>query len=471
MSGGNGDRKQSLLRRLPPVDAVVDHDDLSEAVRALGRGIVTHHVRHTIDELRTVILSAPDAAPETDLDCVAQHAHRRLRRHDPLPRILNGTGVILHSGLGRAPLSDVARDAVTRAGAYSLLEVDRARGDRLARDSRASELLCALTGADAALVVNNNAAATLLILTALAQGKEVVCSRGEMVEIGGSFRIPEVMEASGAELVAVGATNITRLSDYENAITERTGALLVVHTSNYRILGFTGAPTIAEISALAHRHDLPMVHDVGSGSLLSPEELGLGDEPPVGKSILDGADVVCMSGDKLLGGPQAGIILGKRTYVDHMRKHPLARALRVDKMTIAALEATLALFLDAETLRDRHAVTRMLTLSQDDLRPRAEAFAAIIREHGPTDAAPAVIDTTSETGSGALPTLQIPSVAVAVDSPVGPDRLARALREQDPGVFSRIQDDRVCLDLRTLLPGEEEQAARIVADVLTTLTS
>ena len=268
-------------------------------------------------------------------------------------------------------------------------------------------------------------------------------------------------------MVAVGTTNKTHLEDYERAITEQTGALLVVHTSNYRIVGFTSSPPLSEISKLSHERGLPCIHDLGSGSLLSPEELGMGDEPLVGKSLSDGADVVCMSGDKLLGGPQAGIILGTKDLVGRMRRHPLARALRVDKMAVAALEATLALFLDRDRLVENHPVTRMISQPVDALRPRAEALATAIRAGVPEGAEVEVISITSETGSGALPTLQIPSVAVALKGPRSPDSLARALRENHPAVFTRIHEDRVCLDVRTLLPGEAEEAAAIVVAALT----
>jgi len=464
------DEPKALLRQLPKVDALLEGAALAELIAQRGRGLVTFHVRRTIDAYRARLLNGGDgspSAPDISGDAVTRAVMDSLAKDgEPLPRVLNGTGVILHSGLGRAPVAPEAVEAAQRAAGYSLLEVDRRAGDRHARDSRADELLCRITGAESALVVNNNAAATLLILTTLADGHEVVCSRGEMVEIGGSFRIPDVMEASGCELVAVGTTNKTHLADYERAITERTGALLVVHTSNYRIVGFTSSPPLAEISALAHERGMPCIHDLGSGSILSPEELGRGDEPPVSASFADGADVVCMSGDKLLGGPQAGIILGSKELVDRMRHHPLARALRIDKMTVAALEATLQLFLDKDSLRERHPVTRMLTEEPDALRPRAEALATYIREHAPAGTKAEVIDICSETGSGALPTLQIPSIAVAVTGSMKPNDLARALREQHPAVFTRIHDDRVCLDVRTLLPGEENEAGRIVVKTL-----
>jgi L-seryl-tRNA(Ser) seleniumtransferase len=277
------------------------------------------------------------------------------------------------------------------------------------------------------------------------------------------------MEASGCRLVSVGATNKTHLHDYERAITAETAALLVVHTSNYRIVGFTASPALSAVAEVAHARGIPLIHDLGSGSLLSEEELGIGDEPPVQRSLDAGADVVCMSGDKLLGGPQAGIILGRRELVDRMRKDPLARALRIDKMTVAALEATLGLFLDRPRIRERHPVTRMLTATPESLRPRAEACARRIRDGVPAGVDVAVVPTTSEAGSGALPAQTIDSVAVAIaSSAITPDALAKVLRYQTPGLFTRIHGGRILLDLRTLLPGEEMEAADLIIRVLET---
>jgi L-seryl-tRNA(Ser) seleniumtransferase len=288
-----------------------------------------------------------------------------------------------------------------------------------------------------------------------------------MVEIGGSYRIPEVMAASGCRLVEVGTTNRTHIADYERAITDDTAALLVVHTSNYRVVGFTCAPRLEEIVALGRERGIPVVHDLGSGSLLGPEQLGLGDEPPVTHSLRAGADVVCMSGDKLLGGPQAGIILGRSDLVQRMRRNSLARALRVDKMAVAALEATLRLYFDPDTLRDRHPVIRMLTTPAAALRERAAALVEHLLARAPAGTEAVVSELSSETGSGALPTLQIPSAGAAISHPaISADDLARALRHADPGVFSRIIDDRLCLDLRTLFPGEEIEAAEIIAATL-----
>ena len=460
---------QSLLRRIPKVDGILAAPSLAPLIQTLGPGLVTFHTRRVVQKLRESIQSsASPTISESDLtsDAVASRvAESMLRDAAPLPRILNGTGVVLHSGLGRAPIPQVAVESIARAGGYSLLEVERNEGHRHARDSRAGELLRSLTGADASLVVNNNAAATLLILSALASGGEVICSRGEMVEIGGSFRIPDVMEASGCKLVAVGCTNKTHLADYENAITPETKALLVVHTSNYRVVGFTASPELEKLRDLARAHDIPLIHDLGSGSLLSPEELGFGDEPPVHASFKAGADVVCMSGDKLLGGPQAGIILGRNDLVTRMRKHPLARALRVDKSTLAGLEATLQLFLDPPRLKSEHPVLRMLTLKPEDLRGRAAAMEAALV--GLPDLEVRQVEMSSETGSGAMPTIQIPSLGVGVRIKGWTAQgLARRLRNGTPGIFTRIVDDWVCSDLRTLFEGEELEVAAGIQAVL-----
>jgi L-seryl-tRNA(Ser) seleniumtransferase len=462
-----GSGAADALRRIPAVDRLLAVPELHGAMESRGRALVTFAARQVLQELRGELQQGSHSS-DVSLDAITRRVLRRLAtEHTPLPRVLNGTGVILHSGLGRAPLAPATSAAIERARSYALLEVERNEGERHARDARAGALLKELTGAEAALVVNNNAAATLLILDTLGRGREVICSRGELVEIGGSFRIPEVMEASGARLIAVGATNKTHRADYERALSSETAALLVVHTSNYRILGFAEQPPLAELAELAHARGLPLIHDLGSGSLLGPEELGVGDEPPVRQSLAAGADVVCMSGDKLLGGPQAGIILGKRALIDRMRKSPLARAVRVDKFTIAALEATLQLFLDKPSLKQRHPVTRMLMAKPEDLLPDAELLRRELLECPRLRVE--VVDIDSETGSGALPTLKLPSVAVALSTSLAPQRLARLLRQQDPALFTRVSNERVCVDLRTVLPGEVPLVAAVVRTALASL--
>ncbi len=461
--------RNSSLRALPKVDRLLDSPALGELKQKWGAGVVSRHIRLVLQELRTEILATPGrAAPSPDE--VVELLKRRIPRDaEALPRILNATGVVLHSGLGRAPLSSFALDAIVRAGGYSLLEVERNEGERELRDTRAGQLLRELTGAEDAFVVNNNAAATLLILAAVAAGREVICSRGELVEIGGSYRIPDVMAASGCHLVEVGTTNRTHLADYRRAMRSETAALLAVHTSNYRIVGFTAAPLLSELAALAQSGGIPLIHDLGSGSLLSPVELGIGDEPPVRASFSAGADIVCMSGDKLLGGPQAGIILGKKVWLDRMRAHPLARALRIDKLRIAALEATLALYLEPSRVRAFIPVLRMLSLSVEGLRPKAERLAASLHALALPGVHARVVETAAEAGSGALPALPIPSLGVDLETPAKPAALGRALRHQAPGVFTRTVENRVRFDVRTLFDGEESEIAPLVRSALADL--
>jgi L-seryl-tRNA(Ser) seleniumtransferase len=452
------------LRGLPKIDRLLGDARLAGFRRTLGDGLVTREVRQAVEAERARLRqgNGRTAGPELAERVLARVVESLERDGPPLPRVINATGVILHSGLGRAPLAVSAVSALRVAGGYSLLEVDRELGERRRRDQRAAELLAGLTGAEDAFVVNNNAGATLLILSALAAGREVVCSRGELVEIGGSYRIPDVMAASGCELREVGTTNRTHLADYESAITERTAALLAVHTSNYRIVGFTAAPRLAELVALGRARGIPVIHDLGSGSFLSPAELGVGDEPPARASLDAGADVVCMSGDKLLGGPQAGIILGRRDLLERMRSHPLARALRIDKLRVAALEATLHLVLDPARARAEIPVLRMIAVPVAELEPRAEALAHGLRDLRLRGVAVEVRPSSAEAGGGALPATPIPSLAVDLRGGPRPDRLARALRFQAPGVFARIVEDAVRFDLRTILPGEEAELPPLV---------
>ena len=361
-----------------------------------------------------------------------------------LRRVINATGVVLHTNLGRAPLADEAVRAVQSAAAgYSNLELDLATGRRGERHALAAPLLARLTGAEAALAVNNNAAAVLLALTALAKGKEVVVSRGQQVEIGGAFRMPDVMRLSGARMVEVGTTNRTRLADYADAVTPRTAALLRVHTSNYRVTGFTEAVELRELGALAHERGLLLIDDLGSGALSA-----IGDEPLVADSVAH-ADAVCFSGDKLLGGPQAGIVVGRAEVLKRLARHPLARALRPDKLTLAALEATLRLRLLGR--ESEIPVERMLRASAEDLRRRAAFWRVKLEERGIRSQ---LLAGDSAAGGGSLPGLPLPTVLLALEGP--PSRLAEALRLGAPPVLGRIEHDRCCLDPRTVLRGEDE---------------
>ena len=372
--------------------------------------------------------------------------------------VINATGVIIHTNLGRAPLSDAARQAMEAVAAgYSNLEYDLDAGERGSRYLHAEQLLCRLTGAEAALVVNNNAGAVFLALTALARGRSVIISRGQLVEIGGGFRIPDVLRQSGAQLVEVGTTNRTHLSDFREAIGPETALLLRVHTSNFNQIGFTAEVSLADMVALAHSVGLPVVDDLGSGTLLDTARYGLSAEPTVQDSVAAGADLVTFSGDKLLGGPQAGLIVGRASLVAELRQHPLARALRVDKSTLAALQATLLHYLRGEAEREMP-VWRMIATPLEELAARAADLAAGLRAAG----CPAtVVQSTSTVGGGSLPGETLPTWAVAVAA-AAPDALAAALRRGDPPVVGRIADGQLLLDLRTVPPGMDEVVLRAV---------
>jgi L-seryl-tRNA(Ser) seleniumtransferase len=431
MSGDPGD----ALRRLPSVDR-----------------LAVSVARATLAERRAELLAGgPELADDVDL---IARASERLR--PSLRRVLNATGVVVHTGLGRAPLARAARAAVNRtAHGYSNLELDLASGGRGSRHDHVAQLLCELTGAEGALAVNNCAAAVLLAAAALAGGgRELVVSRGQLIEIGGAFRIPEVVVQAGARLTEVGTTNRTRLSDYEQAIGPDTGAVLRAHASNFRTLGFVEQVEIEELCSLG----VPVIDDVGSGVLADELEL-LADEPPVRRSVRAGAALVCFSGDKLLGGPQAGVLVGRREAIEAARTHPLARAVRIDKLSLAALEATLALYRDPELARRELPVLAMLTASEDELERRAQALAEATGGE--------IVTSTARVGGGALPLLELPGPVVALDGgEAGVDALAAALRGGEPAVIGRIQHDRLLLDPRTLTDEEVQPAAAAVREAL-----
>jgi L-seryl-tRNA(Ser) seleniumtransferase len=368
-----------------------------------------------------------------------------------LRRVINATGVIIHTNLGRAPLAPEALERVNAvAGGYSNLEYDLGEGGRGSRQDHVAPILRRLTGAEAALVVNNNAAAVLLALAALAEGREVLVSRGELIEIGDGFRIPDVLARSGARLREVGTTNRTRAGDYDRAIGPETALLLRVHQSNFRVVGFTEQPRLADLVRVARAHGLPLVDDLGSGALFASSSLPLGDEPTARESLEAGADLVCFSGDKLLGGPQAGIIVGRAELVERLRRHPLQRALRADKLTLAALEATLALYLDPELAAREVPVLRMLAEPVETVRARAQRLADLVGGD--------VEPTVGRVGGGALPLTELPSFACAVE-----EELAPRLRETEPPVIGVVRDGRCLLDCRTLRDEELDDVAAAVA--------
>ena len=434
-----------LLRKLPKVDDLLRAPELADACREYGENPVTDAIRREVEKLRRGLLAGElDALPER-----SEILHRIALgvRRESLPsfrRVVNGTGIVLHTNLGRASLSEkAARAAAEAAMGYSNLEYNLETGSRGSRYSHVEPLLCRLTGAESALVVNNNAAAVLLTLSALTQGGQVPVSRGELVEIGGSFRVPEIMEACGAQLKEVGATNKTHLSDYENAIGPDTRAIMKVHTSNYRIVGFTGTPALADLVELGHRHGLPVIEDLGSGSLLDLEQFGLQGEPTVRDSIKAGVDVVCFSGDKLLGGPQAGIILGRKIYIDRLKKHPLTRAVRVDKMTLAALEATLRTY--AAGKEEEIPVIAMLGAANEELRRKAEKLHSLLTRAGIETV---IVPTAGQVGGGSVPGQDLPSWAVAFGGNV--NALEEKLRLGPTPIIGRIHEGQYLLDVRTL---------------------
>jgi len=455
---------EPLLRQIPSLDALLREPAGEALVRRYGHHAVAAAGRLLLDETRAAIgRQNPEAAPALpDLFPAALLAglEMRLERQfrPSLGAAVNATGVIMHSGLGRAVLPAEAAAALERvARGYSTLALDLETGRRASRDRHVEGLLRELTGAEAATVANNNAAATVLILNTLARGREVIVSRGQLVEIGGSFRMPDVMKTSGAVLREVGATNKTHLRDYEEAVGEATGAILRVHHSNYRIVGFAGEPGIEELAELGRRKGVPIIDDLGSGALVDLAEFGLATEPLVQASVRAGADVVCFSGDKLIGGPQSGIIVGHADWIGKIRKNPLARAFRCGKLSLAALEATLKLFLSPESLRERHPIYRMLGWTPDELDRRAKRVAAALKKGLPTDVRITVEDGESQVGSGAVPVETIPTKVLAVASPsLSADAVAAKLRHFDPPVFARIAGDTVLLDFRTIQPDEDE---------------
>jgi len=466
---------QQLFRLLPAMDAVLADLSGLPTLRDLPRALVRQAVTDFLDGLRADIregrLTDPaQLAPEHVHPLLLRFVTAATRPH--FRRVLNATGVVVHTNLGRSLLAPEATAAVvTACERYSNLEFDLATGERGSRYSHVVAILTTLTGAEAALVVNNNAAAVLITLETLAKGREVVVSRGQLVEIGGSFRIPEVMAKSGAILREVGATNRTHPRDYANAIHENTAALLKVHTSNYRIVGFTSEVPLSELVALGHAHDLPVIEDLGSGNLTDFTALGLPGEPTVQQAVADGADIVTLSGDKVLGGPQAGIILGRAQYIEAIRKNPLNRAVRIDKMTLAALEATLRLYLDPAKARTRIPTLAMITAAPDTLRHKARRLATLLKKTLGEQYTVTTRPGASRVGGGAFPEHDLPTTLVALTPGPGapsPEVLRGRLLATDPPLVGRIEDDAFLLDPRTLADDEYKLVAQVLADALVT---
>ena len=443
---------QIQLRNLPSVDALLQDHTLRDLEHRYGHSVLVEACRAVLEAARTSVLAGAEAPmPALMIDEIYTRVERMVR--PSLVPVINATGVIIHTNLGRAPLSEDTLAAMrTAAQGYSNLEYDLETGERGSRHSHAESIITRLTGAEAALVVNNNAAAVVLILAAFARGKQAIVSRGQLVEIGGGFRIPQVMEQSGAILVEVGTTNRTYVDDYAQAITDASTLLLHVHSSNFKVIGFTHEATLEELAALAHGKSLLCVDDLGSGSLLDTSAYGLAHEPMPQESLAAGADLVSFSGDKLLGGPQAGIIIGKRSAIDALKKHPLTRALRVDKVTLAGIQATLLHYLKNEAVQ-KIPVWTMIAAKADELDVRAKKWTERLCALK-LDAF--VVDAESTVGGGSLPGEILPTRAVALTI-ASPDEFAARLRDNHPPIVARIDEGRILFDPRTVSPAEEDQ--------------
>lgn len=450
---------QERLRQIPSVEHLLQLDAIQETLVQHPRKLVLTSIRRVLEEKRKQLLDQPETAQAVNLELsdivpLVLGQIEKLSAYT-LKSVINATGIIVHTNLGRSLIANEASERLRSiCSEYNNLEYDLEQGRRGSRYAHAEAILCELTGAEAALVVNNNAAAVLLTLNTVANRREVVVSRGQLVEIGGSFRIPDVMRSSGAVLREVGCTNRTHLRDYEAAITDQTALLLRVHTSNYRIIGFTAEVSVEELVILGQKLCLPVMEDLGSGCLMDLACFGLPGEPTVQEAIRKGVDLVTFSGDKLLGGPQAGIIIGKQEIIARCRKNPLTRALRVDKMTLAVLEATLRLYRDERQALERIPTLRMISTSLATLEERAQQLASLIREadqhhHLQVQVQPS----SSQIGGGALPNQDLPTYAVAVSTPnISTQSLEARMRANQPPIIGRIEADHYLMDVRTLLP-------------------
>lgn len=448
--------KQTLLRALPSVDGLLSHDTIIDLIQTYSRQIVVDAIRVNIDQSRHQILQ-DSLTHVNESDLVQQITQSLEKQFQPTLRpVINATGVIIHTNLGRALLSQSAQSAMTAvAGRYNTLEFDLENGKRGSRLVHASQLLRDLTGADDAIVVNNNASALIMILTAFAKDKQAVVSRGQLVEIGGGFRIPSIMEQSGAQLVEVGTTNRTRIADYANAVTESTSMFMRIHASNFRQIGFVEQPTLQDLADTAHQQGVLAVDDLGSGTLIDTTAYGLDHEPTIQESIEAGMDLICFSGDKLLGGPQAGIIIGKQALIDQLKKHPLARALRVDKLTYSALTATLEHYRRDEALT-HIPVWKMISRSLDDITQTAHRWASQVNG--------TVIEGESTVGGGSLPGATLPTALLAIESE-SPDRFMAQLREGESPVIARVSVGQILFDPRTILPEEEASLLETILSI------
>lgn len=454
--------RKELFTQIPKVDEMLNRDDIKEVLESQPRQWVTDIIRETIEETRLEIRQLDEKTIdkyEVSEMIIADKIIKTVKKKAQfsLKRVVNATGVVIHTNLGRSLISESIKEHLTDISCYfSTLEFDLETGKRGSRYNHIEELVCRLTGGEAALVVNNNAAAVMLALSTLSNGKESIVSRGQLVEIGGSFRIPDVMKQSGALMIEVGTTNKTHLRDYEEAITDNTAILLKVHTSNYRVLGFTQEVSVAELAELGKRHNIPVVEDIGSGSLIDYSKYGLTKEPTVAEALSDGADVVTFSGDKMLGGPQAGFIVGKKEFIEKMKKNQLTRALRIDKMTLAVLEATLKLYLDEEKAVENIPTLHMLTMAMDEIETRATAiYDGLKAKELPLELE--IIDGESEVGGGSMPLEKLPTKLISLTVlNMSTNKLVKKLRDIDIPIICRISDEKILIDPRTLKDSEVE---------------
>ena len=451
------DQTATLLRELPSIDRLLNHARCAALLIRYNRDYVTQKFRAALDQLRANIRQGKGQLLNDDAILDQVEAQIEMESRPGHIRVVNATGTILHTNLGRALLSRAAIDAmVAVAGTPINLEYDLVAGKRGKREETLQQLLVDLTGAEAATVVNNNAAAVLLGLNSLAQGKEVIVSRGELIEIGGAFRIPEIMAKSGAILREVGATNRTHPADYEDAINENTALLLKVHTSNYKVVGFTAEVTLEQMVAIGKQHSLPVMEDLGSGALIDLSKYGLPKEPLVGERIAAGADVVTFSGDKILGGPQAGLMVGKKELIGKINKNHLQRALRCGKLTLAALEATLRRYHQSPNIFAEIPTLRAFTRPVDEVRAMGQSVLPRLETALGKDFQLALQDSTSQIGSGAMPTEELPTVVITIENTkLSANAIAKKFRQADPPIIGRIQDDKFLLDLRTIFDAND----------------
>ena len=457
-----------MLRNLPKVDILLNDESIQTLVAECGRGVVVECIREELDRVRALALSGKEKEAEEALEKFVSLVKEKVSEETayPLRKVINATGIILHTNLGRAPLGKVHLDAISQAiCGYSNLEYDLETGKRGKRFTHYADLISKIAGTEGAIAVNNNAASLTLIFGALSKGKEVIVSRGEAIEIGGKFRIPEVIEQSGAILKEVGTTNKTRISDYEDAINENTGALLKVHTSNYKVIGFTEEVTLEQLVELGEKYNLPVIMDVGSGVLVDLEKYGLAHEPTVQEQVKKGADLVCFSGDKLLGGPQAGIIVGKKEAVQKLEHYPLMRAIRLDKCAIAALAATFKEYLDETRAVKNIPVLHMIARPLEELKEQAEELSA-----GLTECAAAEIqveESESMVGGGSLPGEILASYAVTIQTDkMSCETLMEKMRAYETPIIGHIKEDKVWLDMRTVMPEDVEILKKCLHEIL-----